>query len=51
MESEETRKREFAILNLIKDNYPKYIISMDKIDFSDNGIKHLNIEDFLLNIK
>jgi predicted AAA+ superfamily ATPase len=31
----------------IKDNYPKYVISTDKINFSRNGIKHINIIDFL----
>jgi len=46
--SDETKKREFSIYNGIKDNYPKYIISMDEIDMSQNGIKHLNVRDFLL---
>ena len=32
----------------IDDNYPKYVITMDKIDYSQNGIIHLNLEDFLL---
>lgn len=35
--------------NFIHDNYPKYIISADKFDFSRNNIKHYNIIDFLLN--
>lgn len=48
MENEETRNREFASLKDIKDNYPKYILTMDKIDFSKDGIIHLNIEEFLL---
>lgn len=48
MENEETRNREFASLKDIKDNYPKYILTMDKVDFSKDGIIHLNIEDFLL---
>jgi len=46
---ESTREREFGNLEKINDNYPKYVISMDEIDMSRNGIKHLNIEDFLLN--
>ena len=40
--------REFNAFNLINDNYPKYVISMDKFDFSRNGIIHKNIIDWLL---
>ena len=46
---EETIKRELRPFSYIDDNYPKYIISADKFDFSRNGIKHYNIIDFLLN--
>lgn len=46
--SEETLKREFTPLEKIGDNFPKYIISYDQFDFSKNGIKHINIVDFLL---
>ena len=48
MENEETRDREFGVYDLIKDNYPKYVLSMDKLDFSQRGIVHKNIVDFLL---
>lgn len=48
MESESTRQREFGVYRLIGDNFPKYVISMDKVDFSQDGIIHLNIETFLL---
>lgn len=41
-------KREFGAFDNIKDNYPKYVISMDTLDFSQNGIIHKNIIDFLL---
>lgn len=41
--------REFGAFKYIDDNYPKYVISLDKIDFSCNGIIHLNLLDFLLN--
>ncbi|MGD9909766.1 MAG: ATP-binding protein [Candidatus Izemoplasmatales bacterium] len=51
MSTEETRKREFRVFDEIHDHYSKYVISMDKINFSQNGIIHLNIEDFLLNPK
>ena len=40
--------REFSVFNNIQDNYPKYVITMDKFDFSQNGIIHKNIIDFLL---
>ncbi len=33
---------------LVKDNYPKYVISTDEFDMSRDGIKHMNILDFLL---
>lgn len=51
MEKESTREREFGVYKLIKDNFPKYVISMDKVDFSQEGIIHMNIEDFLRNDK
>lgn len=41
--------REFNAYNNIKDNYQKYVISMDKFDLSQNGIIHKNIIDWLLN--
>lgn len=44
-----TIEREFRPFTAIADNYPKYVISADKFDFSRNGIKHYNIIDFLLN--
>ena len=46
--TEETMEREFAVLEKVPDNYPKYVVSMDEIDRSRNGIKHRNIRDFLL---
>lgn len=46
--SEETIQREFGIYDSIHDNYPKYVVSMDELDFSRNGIKHRNIKEFLL---
>jgi len=41
-------EREFTVLEKIQDNYPKYVLSMDKIKIERKGIKHLNIIDFLL---
>lgn len=48
METKETREREFGVYAYIRDNYPKYVLSMDKVDFSQDGIVHKNIIDFLL---
>ena len=41
-------EREFGAYSNIDDNYPKYVLSMDKFDFSQNGIIHKNIIDWLL---
>lgn len=41
-------KREFDAYKKVEDNYPKYVISLDKFDFSQNGIIHKNIIDWLL---
>lgn len=46
--NEETIRREFSVYNFVKDSYPKYVVSMDDLDFSQNGIIHKNIKDFLL---
>lgn len=40
--------REFNAFNGITDNYPKYVISFDRMDFSRDGIIHKNVLDFLL---
>ena len=40
--------REFNAYKKIEDNYPKYVLSMDKFDLSQNGIIHKNIIDWLL---
>lgn len=46
--SDETIEREFSALETIPDNYPKCVISMDEIDRGRNGIRNINIRDFLL---
>ena len=43
-------EREFGAFKTINDNYPKYVLSMDKTDFSQNGIIHKNIIDWLLDV-
>ena len=49
LDQEEARIREFGAFAPIKDNFPKYIISLDKVDYSRDGIKNINIIDFLMN--
>lgn len=45
---DETIEREFGVLEKIPDNYPKYVVTMDEITRSRNGIRHFHIRDFLL---
>ncbi len=46
--SQDTINREFSVYKNINDNFPKYVLSLDEWDMSQNGIKHLHIRDFLL---
>lgn len=48
METKEVKEREFNAYDEVRDNYPKYVISLDKDDYSHDGIIHFNAEDFLL---
>ena len=48
MVQESTIRREFGAFLPISDASPKYVMSLDRIDMSQNGITHINIEDFLL---
>lgn len=41
-------EREFGAFDGIADNYPKYVISFDKADFSRDGIIHKNVLKFLM---
>lgn len=47
---EATRLREFGNLHNIKDNYPKYVISMTPLVTrnDDNGITHMHLRNFLM---
>jgi predicted AAA+ superfamily ATPase len=49
--NEDTLERELAPLRQVQatDNYPKYLITLDTIPFDENGIKHINAIDWLLN--
>lgn len=48
LDDEKTIEREFGAFKVINDNYPKYVISLDDRDFSQDGIKHINLIDFLM---
>lgn len=48
LESDKVQKREFEVFKEVEDNYPKYVLSLDKVDFSRDGIIHKNIIDWLL---
>ncbi|MBQ9275599.1 MAG: ATP-binding protein [Succinivibrio sp.] len=43
----QTIKREFDAFRPINDAAPKYVLSLDRLNFSRDGIVHLNILDFL----
>ena len=45
---EGTADREFKPLMQIDDNYPKYLMSLDTLDMSRSGIRHLSAEKFLM---
>jgi predicted AAA+ superfamily ATPase len=49
--SPETIEREFSPLLSVNDNFPKYVLSLDEVNFSRQGIVHLNIRDWLLETK
>lgn len=51
LSSDEVVEREFGAYKSVADNYPKYVITMDKLDYSRDGIIHKNIIDFLLSEK
>lgn len=47
--AEETRRREYASLEAISDNHPKYVLSLDPgAGDRTGGIRHQRIPDFLL---
>ena len=49
MLNKETEDREYKPLEQIKDNYPKYVATTDYLLQKRNGIKHINIIDFMKN--
>ena len=48
LNSDKVQNREFEAFKEIEDNYPKYVLSLDKTNFSRDGIIHKNIIDWLL---
>ena len=40
--------REFSAYDSVKDQSPKYVMSLDDYDMSRNGITHINIEEWLI---
>jgi len=46
--SPETIEREFTPLLQVQDNFPKYVVSMDELNFSQKGIQHVSVKNFLL---
>ena len=46
--TEETIQKEFGTYRKITDASPKYVMSLNKVDMSHDGIVHMNIVDFLL---
>jgi len=43
-----TFAREVAPLKKVSDHYPKFILSMDEIGASEDGIRQMNVMDFLM---
>lgn len=48
LNTEDTVEREFGAYRAIEDNYPKYVISLDRIPLSRDGIIHMNLCEWLL---
>lgn len=46
--NDENMEREFGVFQKISDHYQKYVISIDTLDMSQNGILHKNVIDWLL---
>ena len=45
--SRETEDREYRVLESIKDNYPKYVATTDPLLQKRNGIKNVNLINFM----
>ena len=49
MTNETTFEREYSALDKIKDNYPKFLLTTDGFTQNRNGVRHLNVYNWLLN--
>ena len=49
--SKETEDREYKPLESIRDNYPKYVATIDPLLQQRNGIAHINLIDFMRDSK
>ena len=49
LSSRKTEDREYRPLEMIRDNYPKYVATSDAFLQQRNGIQHINIIDFMKN--
>ena len=47
LNSKKTEDREYAPYERIKDNYPKYVLTTDYIIQKRNGVKHVNMMEYL----
>lgn len=45
---EQTYEREITPLKMVKNHYPKYIVTMDEVPMGEDGIRQINVIDFLL---
>jgi len=48
LSTEKTVEREFGALEKINDNYPKFLLTTDGFTQNRNGVKHLNVFNWLL---
>ncbi|MBQ1876638.1 MAG: ATP-binding protein [Selenomonas sp.] len=48
MASQDTEEREYRPLETIRDNYAKYVVTMDSLQQQRNGICHVNMAEFML---
>ena len=46
-QSRETEDREYRALEMIRDNYPKYLLMTDYLLQKRNGIRHVNLMEFM----
>ncbi|MBP5706324.1 MAG: ATP-binding protein, partial [Spirochaetales bacterium] len=50
-DSIDTENREYRPLEAIRDNYPKYLFTLDMLEQHRKGIRHLNLIDFIFDNK